>query len=207
MTVAKVHGQEHISGVTVCSVDSNGRYIEGTEKHVECDSLILSVGLIPENDILFNLNMAIDPTTGGPIVDQDYMTLVPGLFSCGNALIVNDLADYVSEMGEQTGRNAVYFARTKESQKISTELTRGPGVFVSAPQRITNNFRGKVDVYFRSADFVENALLKITNGKRIIIEKKYIILKPPEMERVAIEIDDEFKPEDGLMIDIESRNH
>lgn len=100
------HGRERLSGVTVCAVDQRMQPISGTEEYIPCDTLIVSVGLIPENELAETLGIAILPKTKGPLCDQDYQTTVAGVFSCGNALHVNDLVDYVSESGEKAGAAA-----------------------------------------------------------------------------------------------------
>ena len=105
-TVIEVHGRERLSGVTVCAVDQRMQPISGTEEYIPCDTLIVSVGLIPENELAETLGIAILPETKGPLSDQDYQTTVAGVFSCGNALHVNDLVDYVSESGEKAGAAA-----------------------------------------------------------------------------------------------------
>ena len=105
-TVTRVFGQERLEGVAVARVDEKLNPIPGTEETIACDALILSVGLIPENEMAERLGAALDPRTRGPVCDDRLMTSVDGVFSCGNALHVNDLVDYVSESGELAGRAA-----------------------------------------------------------------------------------------------------
>ena len=118
-SVTSLHGSERLEGVTVANIDTNMSVIPGTERYIPCDTLILSVGLIPENDILDSLAPKIDARTKGPIVNQYMQTSIPGLFSCGNALHVNDLVDYVSESGKIAGERAaqLFCAGTKKSSE------------------------------------------------------------------------------------------
>ncbi|MCG8570126.1 MAG: pyridine nucleotide-disulfide oxidoreductase, partial [Spirochaetes bacterium] len=162
--------------------------ISGTEKEVECDTLILSVGLIPENDMTVSLSdIQLDAKTKGPFVDQNMMTQCPGVFSCGNALHVNDLVDYVSENGETAGYQAALFSQQgfKKSQTISIK-TRGDIQYV-VPQTITAAGENKAILYFRSKKIVRNASIFVKNSQQIIFQKKYPIIKPPEMERIVLD--------------------
>lgn len=112
-TVTRVFGQDRLTAVEISKVDENMSPIKGTEKFVECDSLILSVGLIPENELAETLNIPLDNRTKGPIADQNYMTLEEGVFTCGNAMHVNDLVDYVSESGEGAGKAAALYSKAE----------------------------------------------------------------------------------------------
>ncbi|MGN0520054.1 MAG: NAD(P)/FAD-dependent oxidoreductase, partial [Candidatus Fimenecus sp.] len=110
-TVTRVFGQDRLTAVEIAQVDEKMQPIAGTEQVVECDALILSVGLIPENELAENLGVQLDPKTKGPVCNAQLMTTVDGVFSCGNALHVNDLVDYVSESGEIAGENAAKYAK------------------------------------------------------------------------------------------------
>ena len=123
-SVIKVHGRERVEAVSISKVDHNFKPIKGTEKKIECDALILSVGLIPENDILDPLFIEIDKRTRGPKVDQDFQTMEDGIFSCGNALHVNDLVDYVSESGEIAGKAAANYVKKKNKNRSIIRNTR-----------------------------------------------------------------------------------
>ncbi len=126
-TVTEVHGRDRVESVTLARVDERGRPVPGSEREVECDALILSVGLIPENDSAFPLGLELDPATKGPRVDQTMMTGVPGLFSCGNALHVNDLVDYVSESGDLAGTFAARWARNGGADRPEGPAARPEG--------------------------------------------------------------------------------
>ncbi len=186
-TVTKVHGKNRVEGVTVAQVDGFTP-IEGTERYIECDSLILSVGLIPENDIIEPLNIDIDNRTKGPIVDQNMMTMREGIFSCGNALHVNDLVDYVSESADISGEMAsVYVSESKSSRKLIPIKPLGNVLYV-VPQYIDISSDNKAVIYFRSSKTMRNVRLKIKADGKELISKKFIVVKPPEMERVTLDI-------------------
>ena len=109
-TVIQVHGEDRIEGVTIAEVDEAWNPIAGTERYIECDTLLLSVGLIPENELSTQAGVAIDPVTNGPIVNESLMTNIPGVFACGNVLHVHDLVDNVSKEAERAGRFAGRYA-------------------------------------------------------------------------------------------------
>lgn len=223
-TVIKIHGKNRINGVTTAKVDENFNIIPGTEQFVECDTLILSVGLIPENDILENLDIKISNTTKGPVVDQTLMTDEKGVFSCGNSLHVNDLVDYVSESAEIAGFWAAKYAKSIQNNltdknntsnkifnKISNNISnniynniydntqniiqtniipviKSDNILYVVPQKINLSNKGKFPFYFRSRQTFNNKTLIIKDNKgNIIFKKKYIKLKPPEMEKIIID--------------------
>lgn len=112
-TVTRVFGADRLEAVEITEVDKNLKPIKGTEQRVECDALIVSVGLIPENELAESIGVTLDYHTKGPVCDGQLMTSVPGVFSCGNALHVNDLVDFVSASGEEAGKNAALFAKKR----------------------------------------------------------------------------------------------
>lgn len=182
-TVTRVFGEERLTGVEVARVDEKMRPVPGSEERIACDTLILSVGLIPENEIAESLHTAIDPRTKGPVCDSDLMTEVEGLFSCGNALHVNDLVDYVSESGATAGKAAANY------QKGSTDcisVNMDSTVQYVVPQKIKKEKAGSVIFYFRSRETVKSAVLIIRQDGEEIYRKKYGVLRPPEMERLEI---------------------
>lgn len=184
-TVTRVFGHNRMTAVEVAQVDENKAVIESTKQIIECDTLILSVGLIPENEQAESLGIQIDPFTKGPICDQGLQTLLDGVFSCGNALHVNDLVDYVSESGETAGRNAAKWAH---DSRTFASIEPGNGIAYTVPQRLnTAEAGGNVVLYFRSKKVYEKALLQVTVNDAPVYEKKYAHLKPPEMERLSID--------------------
>ncbi len=194
-TVTSVEGEKRIKAVYVAKVDEKMNPVPDTERRIECDTLILSVGLIPENEILLSLNVPINEKTKGPIVDQEMHTRISGLFSCGNALHVNDLVDYVSESGKTAGEAACRFAENISLNKAEKNEKEYPdkckielkGKFLYAvPQEINPELKTDIVFYFRSSEELKNVKLELNVNGKTIFEKKYTELKPPEMERFVL---------------------
>lgn len=201
-TVTKVYGADRLEGVEISEVDEKMIPIEGTEEKVECDALILSVGLIPENELAENLGVKIDPKTKGPICDGQLMTAVPGIFSCGNALHVNDLVDYVSESGEQAGKGAALY--TKSTPQMLS-LNADSSFLYLVPQTLDlKKDNSKTTVYFRSREVLNNCTLKIKVNGEEKLKKKYAFLRPPEMEKISVDFNEyNLKQSDKVDFEIE----
>ena len=183
-TVTRVFGNDRLTAVEVAAVDDKMRPIKGTERTVECDALILSVGLIPENELAESLGVKINPFTKGPDCDQSYATSVAGIYSAGNALNVFDLVDYVSECASSAGANAA--AREKDGECVA--LSRGAGILSYVPHRIClAKPCDKVVLFFRSAKDMDRATLRITADGREVYKKKFAFLRPPEMQRIEVD--------------------
>ena len=186
-TVTRVFGADRLTAVEISRVDDKMNPIAGTEQIVECDALILSVGLIPENELAEGLGVVIDPRTKGPAVNGQLMTSVDGVFSCGNALHVNDLVDYVSESGETAGGNAAAYEK-KERREIDLKAS-GEFLYV-VPQKLDlNRDNSKTTVYFRSREILDKCVFKIKKDGQEVFKKKYPFLRPPEMEKLVIDFD------------------
>ncbi len=188
-TITRIVGEDRVEGVEISEVDGNMNPYFGTEEYVECDGVILSVGLIPENEIAESLGIEIDKLTKGPIVDQNFMTMMDGVFSCGNALHVNDLVDYVSESGELAGKNAALYANSKTSREnISIGFANKDFLYV-VPQMIDIKSENKKAIlYIRSSEIKNKVVIQVRAGETIVFNKKYGVLRPPEMERLEIDI-------------------
>lgn len=190
-TVTRVFGEERLTGVEIAEVDETMKPVAGTEERVDCDTLILSVGLIPENEIAETLGVHFDPRTKGPMCDASLMTNVRGVFSCGNALHVNDLVDYVSESGETAGRNAARLAGTvkeADGDRGFIRINADDSFQYLVPQRLRpEEAGGETVLYFRSGRVMEKAVLTVKADDRVILTKNYSVLRPPEMERLAID--------------------
>lgn len=190
-TVTKVFGSKRVEAVEVCEVDENFSPVESTKRIVPCDALILSVGLLPENEIAESLGIEIDPATRGPLVDQRLMTSVPGVFSCGNALHVNDLVDYVSQSGFLAGASAAAFVPGKNN-KIKIECSRQDFLY-AVPQLYDTDTGGAMTLYFRSREDYRKKKVEIAVNGQAIKSKKYSRLLPSEMEVLS------FEPEKGII--------
>ncbi len=189
-TITKIFGEDRVKAVEISSVDEKMNPIEGTEEIIECDGVILSVGLIPENEIAEKLGIKIDRSTKGPYVDQNFMTSLEGVFSCGNALHVNDLVDYVSESGKCAGESAAAYLSHNNNRELNT-IVYSKDFLYAVPQQIDTKSKNKqLTMYFRVKDIKENATVEINYHEKTIFKKKYKHLRPPEMERVLLNLDD-----------------
>ncbi|MEG2936481.1 MAG: FAD-dependent oxidoreductase, partial [Clostridium sp.] len=159
-TVTRVFGQDRLTGVEISKVDGKMQPIKGTEEYVECDSLILSVGLIPENELAESLSIPLDSKTKGPIADQNYMTMEPGIFTCGNAMHVNDLVDYVSESGEVAGKAAAEYSK---GRRIIAKVNCGENILYEVPQILDlENMKDKTVMFFRADKDMGSSELRVT---------------------------------------------
>ncbi len=183
-TITEIHGRERLCGVTISRVDENRRPIEGTEEYIACDTLLLSVGLIPENELTRSAGLPLDRVTGGAMVDQDRQTDADGIFSCGNVLHVHDLVDFVSEEAEIAGRAAAEFTKGRLFKDRDIKLRTDGRVRYTVPQRITA--KKDISVYFRVGNIYRDARIVVRDGERIIISKKKERLAPGEMECIKL---------------------
>ncbi len=186
-TVFEIHGKERVEGVTIAKVDERLRPIPETKEYIPCDTLLLSVGLIPENELTLSAGISLDSVTKGAVVDQDRQTEVEGIFSCGNVLHVHDLVDYVSEEAEIAGRGAAEYIRSSLASDTSIEIKTDGKVRYTVPERIT--VRKDVGVYFRVADVFRDKKIVVRSGDKVIYSKKHLKFAPGEMECVKLTAD------------------
>lgn len=186
-TVTRVFGDSRLKAIEVSKVDEQMKPIKGTEEIIECDALILSVGLIPENELAENLNVQIDRYTKGPKCDAQFMTTVDGIFTCGNATHVNDLVDYVSESGEIAGASA---AKYKLSKRKLVDIHMNEKTLYVVPQMLDlNQDNSKTTIFFRCKDVLQKSKVQIVVDEKIVFEKMYNHLRPPEMEKLLFDFD------------------
>lgn len=187
-TVTEIHGKERVTGVTVMEVDANRKSIPGTEMELSCDTLLLSVGLIPENELTKQAGILLDRTTSGAVVGQDRQTNVPGIFACGNVLHVHDLVDFVSEEAETAGVSAAAFIKKTDgfSQADISVIPQGLARYV-VPQKITRAC--DVKLYFRVSDVCRDVTIQIKDGGKVILSRKKQKVAPGEMETVTLKHD------------------
>lgn len=183
-TVTRVFGKDRLEAVEVAKVDDKMNPIKDTERRIECDALILSVGLIPENELAESLGVKINPFTKGADCDQTYMSSLDGVFSAGNALNVFDLVDYVSECAKDAGANAVDFKPSGKSVRIE----KGKGLLSFVPHRIdVDKPCDKVLLFFRAAKDMDKATLYISVDGNEVFKKNFAFLRPPELQRLEID--------------------
>lgn len=184
-SVFELHGNERLEGVTVAKVDDSFRMIEDTKRFVPCDTLLLSVGLIPENELSVGAGVQLENTTSGATVNDTFMTNVDGIFSCGNVLHVHDLVDYVSQEAALAGKCAVAYLEKKDRKK-SRQIFICPGkdVRYTLPQQIS----GEQDVMIslRVTRPMKNGIVRVMDNDRQVARKKIVRLHPAEMIRVKV---------------------
>ena len=183
-TVVEIHGKERVTGVTIAKVDERRKPIEETKQYIECDTLLLSVGLIPENELTKSASIPLDRITGGAIVDQNRQTDIPGVYACGNVLHVHDLVDYVSEEAAIAGRAAAEFIKGNVSSSKSIRLVTDGKIRYTVPQRISEN--EDVTVYFRVADVYRDIRITVRDGKKLLVDRKKLKVAPGEMEALTL---------------------
>ncbi len=190
-TVTKVHGKERVTGVTISEVGPDRRPIPGTEEYYDCDTLLLSCGLLPENELTKSAHVKLNPVTGGAEVKDNLETSISGIFSCGNVLHVHDLVDYVSEEASRAGKNAAEFVKnTKQAERQIIKLKGENGVRYTVPQEIDfANMDDSVIVRFRVGDVFRDKKLSVYYNDQIIKSTKKRIMAPGEMEQIAISRD------------------
>lgn len=180
-TVTRIHGNRRIEGVTVMKVGTDRKPIAGTEEYVPCDLLVLAVGLIPENELSNGAGVEMDPVTRGPVVDNHFMTSVPGIFACGNVAVVFDLVDYVSDSGEVAARGAVKFLRGEldgEAKYVPTQA--GENVNFVVPQRVRASDDG-VTLYLRVKNTAYDVNMVCSQEGEKVYAKRHRFVAPPEM--------------------------
>ncbi|OPY90452.1 MAG: Hydrogen cyanide synthase subunit HcnB [Syntrophus sp. PtaU1.Bin208] len=184
-SVIQVHGKERLTGVTVACMDERFKPIPGTERFVPCDTLLLSVGLIPENELSRAASVTIEPRTSGAQVDDTLMTSIPGVFSCGNVLHVHDLADSVSEESALAGQFAVQYLNGEISKhEKSIPILAGDGVRYVLPQSVSG--QRDFTLSLRVASPSRNRVVKVNDGEKLVANKKMMRLHPAEMIHIQV---------------------
>ena len=186
-TVVEIHGKERVTGVTIARVDENRRPIKESEEYIPCDTLLLSCGLIPENELTKGAGITLDRVTNGAVVDGERETVIPGIFACGNVLHVHDLVDYVSEESAIAGNAAARFIKGEGKKEISVSIKTDGKVRYTVPQKLTEI--ADTSVYFRVADVYRDAKIVVRDGDNVIISKKKQKLAPAEMEKIDLKSD------------------
>lgn len=192
-TVVEIHGKERVTGVTLAQVDENRKPIPGTEEFYSCDTLLLSCGLIPENELSAKAGIKLSKVTSGPVVNESLETSVKGIFACGNVLHVHDLVDYVSEEAKKAGQQAAAFLYGKELQEEENVIAICPegGIRYTVPQKLRlENMEDSLIVRFRVGKVYENVYINVYLGDKRIVHKKKKKTAPGEMEQIVLKKSD-----------------
>ena len=184
-TVVQIHGTKRLEGVTIAQVDERRRPIEETKRYIPCDTLLLSVGLIPENELTRAAGIPIDPVTNGALVDENCQTGIPGIFACGNVLQVHDLVDYVSEEAERAGLGAVRFIQGQTSGETAIKTQPGNGVRYVLPQ-VVNSREEDVSLFLRVTQPFGKVKFTVTDGEKVLAVAKRLKAAPGEMEKITV---------------------
>ena len=191
-TVVDIDGKERLKGVTIAAVDDKGKPVKGTEEYISCDTLLLSVGLIPENELSNGLGVEMERVTNGPVVNESLETSVDGVFACGNVLHVHDLVDYVSEEAQIAGKNAVRYVNGKHINKTNNLVNIVPenGIRYTVPKFIRpENMSEKLTVRFRVGGVVKDCYINTYFDDVCVMRKRRPVVAPGEMEEVKISRD------------------
>ncbi len=189
-TVVEIHGKDRLTGVTIARVDKNRKPVAGTEEYYSCDTLLLSVGLIPENELSREAGVAMDPVTSGPKVDDRLETDAEGIFACGNVLHVHDLVDFVSQEAALAGESAAEYVirrRSAAGASRTVMLKAADGVRYTVPQALhIDTMKDSVTVRFRVADVYRNRSIAVYYDDVRVAKKKKNVLAPGEMEQIVL---------------------
>ena len=188
-TVVNIEGKERVSGVTIARVDDKNKPIPGTEEHYDCDTLLLSVGLIPENQLSRGMGVEINPVTNGPRVNESLETSIPGVFAAGNVLHVHDLVDYVSEEAASAGRAAVAFVEAggREEARNEIPITFEGGPRYTVPVAIDPKFVGdSLTIRFRVGGVMRDRRVKLILDGDEVVKRRRQVMAPGEMEEIKL---------------------
>lgn len=187
-TVTEIHGSGRITGVTISQVDEHMKPIGDTRRYIACDTLLLSVGLIPENELAKSAGIEMSPVTKGAVVDQSRRTSAEGIYACGNVLHVHDLADFVSEEAEIAAEAAAEYIKNGKKENADISVVTDGRVRYTVPQRITDT-SDDVKLFFRVGDIYRDAVIKAVCGGRVIASQKKKKAAPGEMQTLILKKD------------------
>jgi len=199
-TVVDIHGRDRVTGVTLAKIGPRGGVVPGSRRLVECDTLMLSVGLIPENELSKKAGVALSPVTGGPIVDDHFQTSIPGIFSAGNALQVHDLVDYASLEAEKAGLSAAKYAHTGKLPEANIKVSPGQGIRYVVPQHISGT--EAVDFSMRVVAPDHDRYVVFRNDGQTVRRMKENVLAPSSMIRFRLRAERFQKIENELTVEV-----
>lgn len=204
-TVTQIHGEKRVIGATIAQVDEQLNPIVGTEMYIECDTILFSVGLLPENELSRLAGVEIG-VTGGPIVDENMQTNKEGIFACGNVLHVHDLVDFVTEESYEAAEGAVRYLKGIKDQKDYIPINLGEGIRYTIPTQINRKtIQQQIDIKFRVSNIYEKCKINIYLDDQIVASKKHLIVAPGEMQKMVLKADqvNQLKEVDSITIKVE----
>lgn len=185
-TVAEIHGTDRVEGVTIAQVDEHRQILPDTRRYIPCDTLLLSVGLIPENELTRMAGIPLDPVTGGAVVDENRQTLAAGIFACGNVLQVHDLVDYVSDEAELAGKGAADFIKNGPRATRTVATVAGDGVRYVLPQQIHTDVKEEVALFLRVTRPFGRVRFRVKAGDTELTTAVRLKAVPGEMEKITL---------------------
>ena len=185
-TVCQIHGKDRLEGVTIAQVDERRNPIEETKRYIPCDTLLLSVGLIPENELTRAAGIPMDPITNGAVVDETCQTGIPGVFACGNVLQVHDLVDYVSGEAERAGKGAAKYIKNGQREADYIATKPGYGVRYVLPQRVSRQADEDVSLFLRVTQPFGRVKFTVTAGDTVLASVRRLKAAPGEMEELTV---------------------
>ena len=202
-TVAEIHGDKRLEGVTIAQVDDKRRVIDSTRRFIPCDTLLLSCGLIPENSLSQKAGVELSKITSGALVDENLQTNVDGIFACGNVLQVHDLVDYVSDEAENAGKSAAAYALGEIDNGNYISTNTGNGVRYVLPQRIHSNTDKDVSLFMRVTQPFGKVKFTVKSGDEILASAIKLKAAPGEMEKITIKNDKLKLAKDEIIVSLE----
>ena len=185
-SISYIHGKNRVSGVTLSKLDENRNPIKGEDEFIECDTVLLSVGLIPENELSVDAGVNLDMRTSGPIVNNSMLTNIDGVFACGNVVHVHDLVDFVTKESRIAGKNAAKYCLNKLENNETINTVAGEGIGYIVPQNVDRNSNEDINLFMRVRNIYKNKKLVVRSNDKVVLEKKRLHMIPSEMESINI---------------------
>lgn len=202
-TVAEIHGKKRVEGVTIAQVDEKRQIIEESKRYIECDTLLLSVGLIPENELTREAGIEIDPVTNGALVDENCQTSCEGVFACGNVLQVHDLVDYVSDEAERAGLGAAAYVLEGKKASDAVATKAGHGVRYVLPQTVHTQCGKDVSLFLRVVEPFGKVRFTVSAGDEVLATAVRLKAAPGEMEKLTIPAEKLARVQDEIHVALE----
>ena len=205
-TVAEIHGTKRVEGVTIAQVDANRNIIEESKRYIDCDTLLLSVGLIPENELTREAGIAISPVTSGALVDENCQTSIEGIFACGNVLQVHDLVDYVSDEAERAGIGAAAYVLGENKGSVSVSTKAGKGVRYVLPQTVHTDSGKDTALFLRVTEPFGKVRFTVTAGDEVLATAQRLKAAPGEMEKLIIPAEKLARVKEEIVVTLDELN-
>lgn len=203
--ISKIHGKNRLEAVSISEVDEKRKIIKGTEKRISCDTLLLSIGLIPENELSEKAGVELDKTTRGPIVRSDMQTSVDGVFACGNVLHVHDIVDFVTKESRMAGRSAAKYIKDLSARGESLLMTKaGRGISYIVPNAVISGEADEINLFMRVDSIYDNVKLVVKSESGVIKSKRAVRLMPSEMIDIKLKKDELDRCRGHIWVEVES---